>query len=89
MQLASEFIDAWEGPKSVEDEEEKVSNAGETEGEQKRKWREIKAVLMNDGKQCEACIRKDDEADPGGHGLEDGTIDAEQEHGKAGKEEKE
>jgi hypothetical protein len=88
MQLASEVINAWEDPKSVEDEEEEVSYAGETEREQHRKWREIKAVLMNDGKQCETCICNDDKADPGGHGLENGTIDAEQEHGKAGKEEK-
>jgi hypothetical protein len=75
-------------PKSEEDEEEETSYAGETEREQHRKWREIKAVLMDDGKQCETCICNDDEADPGGHGLENGAIDTEQEHGKAGKEEK-
>ncbi len=29
-----------------------------------------------------------DKADPGGYGLENGAMDAEQEHGKAGEEEK-
>jgi hypothetical protein len=38
----------------------------------------------NERHACEDAI-----ADPGGHGLENGTMDAKQEHGKAGKEEKE
>jgi hypothetical protein len=83
-----QVIDVCEAPKSEEDEEEEVSSTGETEREQYRKWREIKAVFVDDGKQRETCIRNDDKADPGGHDLENGAMDAKQEHGKAGKEEK-
>ena len=51
MQLVDQVINVCEAPKSEKDEEEEVSYAGEAEREQHRKRREIKAVLMNDGKQ--------------------------------------
>jgi hypothetical protein len=51
MQLVDQVINVGETPKSEKDEEEEVSYAGEAEREQHRKRREIKAVLMNDGKQ--------------------------------------
>ena len=72
--LADEVEKAWEIP------EDKISYAGEIEREQDRKRRGIKAVLLNDGKQRETCIGNDAKADQAGHDLENGTMDAEQEH---------
>jgi hypothetical protein len=55
MTTGKQYVDqvmyVWEAPKSEEDEEEEVSHAGEKESEPQRKWRGIKAVLLNDGKQ--------------------------------------
>jgi hypothetical protein len=82
-------MNVWEAPKSEEGEEEEGSYAGEIEREQHRKRRGIKAVFVKDGKKRETCIQNDAYGDPGGHDLENGTMDAEQEHGKASKEEKE
>ena len=89
-QLVDQVINVWEAPKSGEDEDEEVSYAGETEREVKRKRRGIKAVLSNDGKQGETCIRKDAKDDQSGHGgLENVTMKTEiMKHGKAGEEKK-
>ena len=46
-------IDAWEVPKKSE---EKISYAGETERDRRRKWRGIRAVLADDWQEREARI---------------------------------
>jgi hypothetical protein len=51
IQLVDQVTNIWEAPKSGGGEEEEVSYAGENERERYRKWRGIKAVLLNDGKQ--------------------------------------
>ena len=77
-----------EDPRSEEDEENEVAYPGNIKRERRREWRVKNAVLLNDGKQRETCIRNDAYADQGGDGLENGAMDAEQKDGKSGKEEK-